>query len=271
MPGRPPTEIWEEGIDEGERRLTRGWGALVATAFAGGADIVFGVLALVVLTGGLKAALPEPTAHVLASVGLGFGFALVVVGRAELFTENFLIPVGTVFARRASVASLMRLWGISLVVNYLGIAVFVAIFSVAGVLEGASLEAVGTTADTLGDRELLPSLLSAIAAGAIMTLFTWVVAAADGTTGRVLASLIVGFILAAPTLNHAVISFSEMLFGIFAGTADSAWGDLAGTVGVAIAGNLIGGVLLVFPTRLAQVRGEPQSESGGQGGAGQET
>ncbi len=109
---------------------------------------------------------------------------------------------------------------------------------------------------------MVASLVSAIVAGTIMTLFTWVVAASDGTTARILASFTIGFILAAPSLNHAVVGFAEMSFGIFAGTAHSEWGDLARTVGLAIAGNLIGGIGLVFSTRLAQVRGDPRSESG---------
>jgi formate/nitrite transporter FocA (FNT family) len=53
-----------------------------------------------------------------------------------------------------------------------------------------------------------------------------------------------------------------MLFGIFAGTAHSGWVDLVRNTGIAIAGNLVGGVGLVFTTRLAQVRSEPNSSSG---------
>jgi formate/nitrite transporter FocA (FNT family) len=118
-------------------------------------------------------------------------------------------------------------------------------------------------ADTLGERSALAALASAIAAGTIMTLFTWVVAAAESPGARVIASLLVGFVLAAPSLNHAVVGFGEMIFGLFAGTAASSWTDLVRTVGIAIVGNLIGGVGIVFGTRLAQVRAEPSSESGG--------
>ncbi len=79
-----------------------------------------------------------------------------------------------------------------------------------------------------------------------------------------------GLLLAAPSLNHAVVGFAEMTFGIFAGTATLDWGDLAYTVAIAIVGNTIGGVGLVFTTRLAQVRGEPRSASGGRASEAQE-
>jgi formate/nitrite transporter FocA (FNT family) len=139
---------------------------------------------------------------------------------------------------------------------------FAALFAVSGVLKPQTLAAAGTLADTLGDRTSLAALLSAIAAGTIMTLFTWVVAAAETAGARVAASLVIGFVLAVPSLNHAIVGFGELCFGLFAGTAHSNFGDLCRVVAIAIAGNLIGGVGLVFTTRLAQVRAEPNSASG---------
>ncbi len=262
MSGRPPDEIWEEGLDEGERRLARGAVATTATAFAGGVDVFFSVLALAVVSAGLDAAMPEASAHVLASLTFGVGFVFITLGRAELFTENFLLPVGAVWSGRKSYVLLLRMWGLTLVANFAGLALFAGLFSVSGVLEPETLEAAGKMADALGERDTLAAFLSAVAAGTIMTLFTWVIAAAESTTARVLASLVIGFVLAAPTLNHAIVGFGEQAFGLFAGTATTSWGDLVRTVGLAIVGNLVGGVGLVFSTRLAQVRGEPDSDSG---------
>jgi formate/nitrite transporter FocA (FNT family) len=265
---RTPDEIWEEGLDEGERRLRRSPVALAATAFAGGIDIFFSILALAVVSAGLQATMPEPAAHVLGSLTFGIGFAFITLGRAELFTENFLIPVGAVFAGRVPVWALVRMWIITLVANLIGLAAFAALFSVSGVLEPETLKTAGTLADTLGERSWLAALLSAIAAGTVMTLFTWVVSAAETGSARLLASLIIGVILALPSLNHAIVGFGEMAFGLFAGTATVGWLDLLRIVALAVAGNLIGGVGLVFSTRLAQVRGEPHSQSGGREGSG---
>jgi len=261
--GRDPAEIWEAGLDEGERRLRRGWTGLGGTGLAGGLDVFFSILVLAVTSAALHEVMPEKPAHVLASLTFGIGFAFITLGRAELFTENFLLPVGAVWAGRARATALGRMWAMTLVFNFVGLAMFAALFSVSGVVEPSVLKTAGTMADTLGERSALAALLSAIAAGTIMTLFTWVVAAAESSSARLVASLLVGFVLAVPSLNHAIVGFGEMTFGIFAGTAESGWGDLVRTVGIAIAGNLIGGVGLVFSTRLAQVRGEPGSESGG--------
>jgi len=262
MSGRDPDEIWEASLDEGERRLSRHPTGLAATGFGGGVDVFFSVLVLAITSGALHQVLPEQTAHVIASLTFGVGFVFITLGRAELFTENFLVPVGAVWAGRARFPVLARMWAVTMVANFAGLALFAAIFTVSGVVGAETLEAAGTMADTLAERSTLAAFLSAIAAGTIMTLFTWVVAAAETSSARVAASLLIGFVLAVPSLNHAVVGFGELSFGLLAGTTDATVGDLFRIVGVAIAGNLLGGIGLVFTTRLAQVRAEPESESG---------
>src|SRR3954466_6010357 len=134
MAARSPDEIWDESLDEGERRLRRRWTALAATGFAGGIDVFFSIVVLAVVSGGLHAAMPEQTAHVLASLTFGIGFAFITLGRAELFTENFLVPVAAAVVGRGTVKALMRMWVLTLVLNFAGLALFAAIFSGSGVL-----------------------------------------------------------------------------------------------------------------------------------------
>lgn len=267
MPDRTPEEIWAEGLDEGQRRLERSFSALAATGFAGGADVMFGIVAVAVTSAALALAVPEPTAHVLASLVFGLGFAFITIGRAELFTENFLIPVGSVVARRAPAPDLLRMWVVTLVLNFAGLALVGSLAAVEHVLPTGSLHSVGVLANTLSDRPFISSLVSAVLAGVVMTVFTWITTAAESASGRILAALLVGFLLAAPTLNHAVVGFGEMFLALVAGTTHASWLDLVRNVSIAILGNLIGGVGLVFATRLAQVEGNPASATGGRGGS----
>ncbi len=262
MSDRAPEEIWDEGLHEGERRLERAWPALAATGFAGGADVMLGIVAVIVTTAGLSTTLPAAAAHVIASLLFGLGFVFITIGRAELFTENFLIPVGTVFAGRATGRSLLRMWVVTLALNFVGLGLLGAIFSVKGVLPPGSLHAAGVVADTLAQRSFLAALLSAVAAGVIMTAFTWITAATESGSARILLAMLAGFVLSAPTLNHAVVGFGEMFVGLLAGTAHATWLDLVRNVSIAVLGNLIGGVGLVFTTRLAQVSGDPVAGSG---------
>ena len=104
MSSRDPSEIWEEAVEEGDRRLSRSASGLFATGAVGGLDIMLGVMGLVVVTGALESVMPEESAHVFGSLAFGIGFVLLIVGRSELFTENFLVPVAAVIsgARRSA-------------------------------------------------------------------------------------------------------------------------------------------------------------------------
>ena len=251
-------EVWDESVHEGERRVDRTTAALLATGLVGGVDVMLGILALVVLSGGLQSVMPHETAHALASAAFGIGFVFIVVGRSELFTENFLVPVSTVAHGRRSPASLLRLWGLTLAGNLVGLVILAAILSRAGLVPPSALDAAGRLAATFADRDWVAALLSGVVAGTVMTLLTWLAhAAGDDVTAKILIALTVGFVLAAPSLNHAVVSFGEISFGIFAGRGHASWLDLAQNFPLAVAGNLAGGLGLVTAMRAIQVRGEP--------------
>ena len=261
MSGRSPDEIWDESVQEGSRRLGRGSAGLAATGVIGGVDVMIGIMALTVVSGALAVALPEQIAHIGGSLAFGVGFVLIILGRSELFTENFLVPIAPVLRRLAPVSSVARLWAITAAANLVGIFVLAAIFTRAGLVPPETLDAAGTIADTFAERDFVAALLSAIVAGTVMTLFTWLSTAVELDIGRIFIALIIGFVLAAPSLNHAIVSFGEMSFGLLAGTTSAAaWVDLAQNFPVAVLGNLIGGLGFVTLARVLQVRGEPDDD-----------
>ena len=258
MSGRDPDEIWRESIDEGGRRLNRTSSALAATGFVGGVDIMLGVVALTVVSGALAVAVPEQIAHIAGSLAFGIGLVLLVVGRSELFTENFLVPLAGVFGGRGSVRDVGRLWLVTFAANAAGLLLLAAMLTRAGLVPPETLDAAGKLADTYAERDVVGALLSAVIAGTVMTLFTWLTHAVERDTARILLALIIGFLLAAPSLNHAVVSLGEMAFGVLAGTAESGdWTDIAQNLPLAVLGNVAGGVGFVTVMRIVQVRGEP--------------
>jgi formate-nitrite transporter family protein len=117
--------------------------------------------------------------HLVGALAFGIGFVFVVVGRSELFTENFLVPVAGLDRRsRASWLKLGELW--------------------------------------------------------------------------------VGTLIALGTFNHAIVSTIELVFGMRYGAAVSV-GDLFRNLGLAVGGNLVGGLLLVTFARSAQAVGATSS------------
>ena len=256
MIGREPHEIWQDSLKDGQRRLARPAAVLAATGLLGGFHVTLGLLALVVSTGALSAVMPLATAHVLGSLTFGVGFVFLTVGRSELFTENFLIPVAAVLSGHATRRSVARLWGITFALNLVGITLFCVMLSTPGVLERESLEAAGGLADTLTERDLLAATVSAVLGGVVITVFTWLAEAAESDLTRLFIALAVGFVLLAPSLNHSVVGFGEILFGIAAGTTDADWVDLLRNTAVAVVGNVAGGVILVAFVRGIQAQAE---------------
>ena len=257
MGERRPNEIWDLGIEEGHRRLGRRPAALVSTGVLGGADVMLGLLALSVAAGALhESGLPTGASHVIASLIFGLAFAFITLARSELFTENFLIPTAAVLAKRDAFATLLRMWLLTFAGNLVALTLFAWLFAAEGVLEPATLAAADTLADEVATREAVPSFLSAIVAGAAMTLFTWTVLAADSSAARIMLALLIGFVLLAPKLNHAVVSYGEVILGIFGDAKEASWGDLLRNLGIATAGNVVGGIGFSTATRFFQVSGE---------------
>ena len=94
-----------------------------------------------------------------------------------------------------------------------------------------------------------------------MTTFTWMATAAETDITRVIVALLIGFVLIAPSLNHSVVGFGEMAFGIASDETHATLGQAGYHFAIAFAGNLIGGLLFVASARLVQARGEPDSNA----------
>ena len=121
-------------------------------------------------------------------------------------------------------------------------------------LEPEALHAAGELADTLAERDLPAGAASAVLGGAVITVFTWLAEAAESDLTRLFIALAVGFVLLAPSMNHSVIGFGEILFGVATDTTSADWIDLLRNTAVAIVGNVAGGMILVAFVSSVQAR-----------------
>lgn len=249
-----PEELYARARAEGERRLSRPLLELVATALVGGFDVAFGVVAFALTAGAVDASGRPELAHLAGAIAFGIGFVFVVVGKSELFTENFLVPIaGLDRGNRGSWLKLGELWAGTLLLNLVGGATLAVIVTAQGVLPKAGHEQLVRLAERLTEHGALAEFLSAVVAGALMTLMTWFVeaAAAESIGVRIVMSWIVGAVIAAGIFNHAIVSTIEIVFGMRYGAAVPV-GDLFANLGLAVGGNLLGGLLLVTFARSAQ-------------------
>lgn len=255
--GALPRDVWDRSFEEGERRIKRRMPGQASTGLLGGFDVMLGLAVVFSLTGALMTVTSEELAHAIGALPFGLAFVFLTIGRSELFTENFLVPVGAFLARRGTARELLIMWTMTLAFNLVGIAALAALLSVDGVLPAGALDAAGILGDTFIDRGSGEAFASAIVAGTAITLFTWVTLAATSESTRVVAAMLIGYLLLLPVLNHAVVSFGEVMLAISAGTTDASLGEVTSGVAIAVAGNTIGGIGFVTLTRLVQVAGEP--------------
>jgi formate-nitrite transporter family protein len=248
-----PDEIYRRTREEGQRRLARPVLELASTALVGGFDVAFGVVAFALAAGAVHTTSDASVARLVGALAFGIGFVFVVVGKSELFTENFLVPIaGLEGKNRRSWLKLGELWAATLLLNLVGGAILALILTSRGVLSSESHRELIDLAEHLVGVGALSSFLSAIVAGALMTLMTWFVEGAAPSTGvRIVMSWIVGALIVLGTFNHAIVSTVEIIFGMRYG-ADVGIGDLFANLGLAVGGNFLGGIVLVTFARTAQ-------------------
>jgi formate-nitrite transporter family protein len=227
----------------------------VMTGFIAGVTIVFGLVASAVVETLVAPDLGPGVGRLAGAAAFGIGLVFLVVGRSELFSENFFDPVATTIERpdRHHWLGLLRLWPTILLLNLVGGAILVALLSVEGALPAGSHETLVRVAEEVAAKGWGATFVRAVFAGALISLLSYLLAASDTVTDRILLSYMVGFVLALGPFDHVVVSALHLLFGAL----------LSGTVGVAeiglhlvpaVAGNLVGGVVLVTLTHAAQAK-----------------
>ena len=256
MSAPTPEEIYRRTKEEGERRLERPLLEEVTTALAAGFDIVAGLAVFALLQASLSHLLGREAAHVVASVGFGVSFVFLVVGRGELFTENFLVPLAGLDHRSGeSMRSLLKLWTTSPLFNILGGLIVVLLLTVHSVLPYGTGTPLIHQAEVIHANGVLALFISAVFAGALITAMTWFVEGQESVGVRVAVAWIVGFIIVLGSFNHVIVDTIELIFGYRFG-AHLSWLFILGNFGLAAAGNMLGGIGLVTLNRFAQGKAE---------------
>jgi formate-nitrite transporter family protein len=256
-----PEDIYKRTKEEGERRLNRPLVEEVSTALAAGFDISAGVLALALVETQLAHWMGRDAAHVFGSVAFGIGFVFLVVGRGELFTENFLVPIAGLDRHDGrSWRNLAKLWTISPIFNVLAGLVMALILTTHSVLPFGTGETMTTIASTIHANGRLALFMSAVFAGALITAMTWFVEGQLSMVVRMAVAAATAFLLALGSLNHVIVVTIELIFGYRYG-AGYPWTFILGNFLLAATGNIIGGVGLVTLNRLTQGKAGARSSA----------
>jgi formate/nitrite transporter FocA (FNT family) len=228
-------------VHQGTQRLQRSWHGVLVTGFFGGTEVAMGILAYLTV-------LRDTHNVLLGGLAFSIGFLALLLGRSELFTEGFLVPVVAVAAKRASIAQLSRLWGGTMVANLAGGWLLMWLIMVA--FPNLHAQAVETAGRFATAPLTAQSLALAILAGMVITLMTRMQHGTDSVFGQIAAAVAGAFLLAGLQLFHSILD-SLLIFGaLVTNKAPYGYLDWLYWFSYTVAGNMIGGLVLISLLRM---------------------
>jgi formate/nitrite transporter FocA (FNT family) len=245
-------EIFEQVESNAHEELRRTPHALAFSGLAGG--ITMGLTGLAVAAA--QAAVPEHTREFVPYLFYPLGFIAVIIGRAQLFTENTLYPVALILSERKHFAETARLWAIVFVCNVMGASAFAAL----AVRTSSLKPEIAEMLVQLGRSALQGSnshiFWSGVIGGWIIALVAWMVSASTWTIGQIAVIWLLTFVVGLGHFSHCIATSGEILASVFAG--HESFGSYLNWLLCATTGNITGGIFIVTLLNFGQVKaGEP--------------
>jgi len=244
-------EIYERVVEDGLDELDRPVSSLAFSGLFAGFTIGLSGL-------GVAAALTtlgtSGADHFAAATLYPIGFLAVILGRAQLFTENTLYPVVVALGDRGKWLPTARLWAIVFAANIAGAILFALLMVDSGVLSHQFKQELVTLGKTTMAGPFWPNFWSGLVAGWIIALIAWLVEASDAAVGRFLVIAALSFVVGLGAFDHSIASAAEALCTTVNGAAGV--GSFVAWLVAVTLGNIVGGVVIVSLLNYGQVRAE---------------
>lgn len=245
-------EMHEHVLEVAEEEMERPFSELSLSGLAAGMSLSFSFLAVAFLSSRMSA----ENHAIAAALVYPLGFIFVVMGQHQLFTENTLEPVLPVLERREGEAlrKMLRLWGIVLPANLLGTAIFAFVVARTRALDPALSGPMLNVARHATEGGMLLVFYKAIWAGWLVALMAWLLASTRDTTAQIILVWMATAPIAAFGFKHSIAGAAEAFYRVFVG--DAGFVDMMMSFELpALAGNIIGGVVLVAMVNHGQAGG----------------
>ncbi len=246
---RTAREIFQHVEDNAHEELRRSPHALAFSGFAGGVSM--GLTGLGVASA--MAALSDvPTREFLAYLIYPIGFIAVIIGRAQLFTENTLYPVALILSERRHFVDTLRLWSLVFTFNVLGAIGFAALAILTAALP-PNVHKELVQLGIAGSQAAFGHVFwSGVIGGWIIALVAWMVTASHWTIGQIAVVWLLTFVVGIGHFAHCIASSGEIMSAVFA--HQISFFHYLHWLAFATAGNIIGGVCLVTLLNFGQVK-----------------
>jgi formate/nitrite transporter FocA (FNT family) len=245
---RTAHEIYDKAKQNARDELDRSSHALAFSGVAGG--FTMGLTALAVGTS--RALLGEsPAAEFVSLLFYPIGFVAVIIGRAQLFTENTLYPVVLILSERRHFLETLRLWGIVFVSNVFGAFLFALLAGQTTSLQPKTLDEIVKIG--VGMVAVTPTTIfwSGVVGGWLIAMVAWMVSASHWTIGQIAVIWLLCYVVGAGHFAHCIATSGEIMVAALRGATTA--GAYLRWLLFATAGNIFGGVTIVSILNWGQV------------------
>lgn len=202
-------EIFEQVESNAHDEVHRTPHALAFSGLAGG--ITMGLTGLAVASA--QAALPNHKEFV-PYLFYPLGFIAVIIGRAQLFTENTLYPVALILAERRGVWKTLRLWSIVFPTNVAGAYLFALLAVRTKALQPQTVHALTQLGTTAADPTVRHIFWSGVIGGWLIAMVAWLVSASHSITGSVAVIWLLCFVVGTGHFAHCIATSGEILSAV---------------------------------------------------------
>ncbi len=231
----------EGSLDEHRRSK---FGVFIS-ALSAGLEVGFSVYCIVMVISLFTDILHPNTLHVLKSLAYSVGFLFVTLSRSELFTEQTALSVLPVLNKKATLKSLGKLWSAVFSGNMVGgllFSIFILQLNTSlSFIDTAVFEKIALGIISYPSFDLF---LSAITAGWLMALLSWMSTACSTTSSRIFIVILVTFIIGFGNLHHSILGAVEVMLGLMTSETITLSEALRFQFWVTT-GNAVGGVFFV--------------------------
>ncbi|MDP9039906.1 MAG: formate/nitrite transporter family protein [Acidobacteriota bacterium] len=246
-------DIYEQVASNARQELGRSSTSLAISGLAGGIFMGLSALGNAIALAVLTPAGSEPstTTQFIAKLFYPLGFIAVILGRAQLFTENTLYPVALVLAEKKHFWKTMKLWAVVLPCNVLGALAFAALATRTGGLMPSAVHSLAQLGVDILHHPAATIFWSGVMGGWIIATVAWLVSGSHSITGSVILIWMLTLVVGLANFAHCIASSGEVFSAILTGVAP--WSAFLVWFVPAVLGNIAGGVGMVTLLEYGQV------------------
>ena len=238
-------EILRDQIIDALETYDKSYQSLFTSSLTAGLEIGFSYLMLCTLYFFLMGKVEDSSLIRFISLVYPLGFILVVLGQSILFTEQTALLTLPVLNKKRSAGSMFKLWGVVIAGNLVGGYLMAGILLWLGPHLGIfNREVVVNIATHVLHAKLPVIFVSAIVAGWLMGLLSWLLASSRDTISRIVMIYMITAVMAFTGLHHSIIGSVEVFSGMLS-SPDISVLDYLSFQSTALIGNAFGGATFV--------------------------